>query len=154
MSTTLSGTRITGSIATSAANGASGTNAVNDGTSQQMATGSSAGQAQYPYNLAFSVTSGSPLTIDLTSVTDVNGFAVTFAAVTHIKFTAATTNTQLLALTGGASNPLYSDVDTVGAGDFVLKSRTQGIAVNSGAKTLTITSASGTQAGTLTILGR
>ena len=93
---------------TSGAAPAIGSAAVNHNFTRSVTVGTTAGTASKVYSAAFTVTAGTPLLIDLTSVIDPLGASLTFASVTGLMVTNdSTTAGQDFTLFGG-TNPLYS----------------------------------------------
>lgn len=98
------------------------------------------------------VTSGTPLVLDMTSLTDPDGNAINFARVQGIFLeNLSTTTGQIITLTGGTMNPLFADsytaqpnLDGVSAGTVGTWQPYPGFAVSGGAKTIKITVAAGT----------
>jgi hypothetical protein len=119
MAGTLSNPQISGSIqatlAAAAANNATSTN-INHTTTVQPTVGSSAGNANKVFDVTVTIaSSGTPGTIDLTSVTDPQGNALSFSALRALKITNLSTTAGQDITPFGGTNGL------VATGTIVLK---------------------------------
>jgi hypothetical protein len=114
--------------------------------------GVAAGDISNVYNIAGVVTSGTPVTYDVTSLTDQLGNAINLARVQGVfGMNLSTTTGQIITITGGTSNPLFTDSYTIqpnlsGAGSGVIGSwnPSPGFAVDGTHKTIKVTVATGT----------
>lgn len=116
--------------------------------------GTAAGQVNAVYAVEGTVTAGAPVTIDVTSLTDPAGNAIPALArvlgvcAENLSVTAG----EILTLTGGASNPLFTDQLTLQpnttsapvGGTAAVWNPAPGYAVDSTHKTIKITTAAGT----------
>lgn len=132
---------------------------VNHTISPTIAASSAAGGADLVYATAGTVTSGTPVVIDLTTgLTDPLGVALVFAHVVAIMVTNDSTTVGQTLTVGGGTNPiLASESDPVQAngGGFVVVAPNPGFTVDSTHKTLQVLVAAGTSVPyKLTVLGR
>ena len=139
--------------------GANGNLTFNQNVSQALTVGNTAGQANKAYQAALTVSTGTPLSIDLASLTDVTGAAITLTHVTTIVITNNSTTTGQDLTIGGGSNPLSASVAGVASangGFMVNHNPAVGYVYNaSTAHLIQITAAAGTNVPlTITILGR
>jgi hypothetical protein len=160
MSTTLSSPAISSSITAGLASGLLSGTVTHEPAQQTPAVGTNAGNVNLAYSADFTVSSGSPLTLDLSSIADAAGNTAVFGHVTHWLVENRSTNAAELMTLGGGSNPLIparSGADVIQAnGGYDLKaSPNPGIVRDATHKTFQIAVASGTAVpGRLTILGR
>jgi hypothetical protein len=122
-----------------------------------LSVGNGAGQANKCYSAAFSVTSGSPLLLDLTTLTDPLGGALNFGTVVDILITNDSVTAGQDFTIGGGTNGLFTAApNTVQAngGQWHWTGVNPGLATDGTHKILQIANASGTAAGKITILGR
>ena len=131
---------------------------INDATARQATVGSSAGNVNKIYSAVFTVTNGTPLVFDVTSLTDALGNALNFGTVYAIKITnSSTTAGQDFTLYGG-TNPILAastELCYANGGVKLLDTGTTGIAISGSVKTIQITVAAGTGvAGVITIIGK
>lgn len=139
--------------------GATGSLTYNQNVSQALAVGNAAGQANKAYQAALTVTSGTPLVVDLASLTDANGATITFAHVTTVIITNGSTTTGQDLTIGAGTNPLSVNITGVASanGGFMISHNPAvGYVYNSStAHTIQIVVAAGTSVPlTITILGR
>jgi hypothetical protein len=122
-----------------------------------LAVGSGAGQANKCYSAAFSVTSGAPLLLDLTALTDPLGGALNFTNVSEILITNDSTTAGQDFTIGAGTNGLFTAAPNVvraNGGQWHLTDVNPGITVDGTHKIFQIANASGTASGKITILGR
>jgi len=70
-----------------------------------LTNGTASGQCNRHYSARLTVPAASNVEIDLASLTDVNGAALTFVKVKHLIVKAITANANKVTVGGGASNP-------------------------------------------------
>jgi len=135
------------------------TAAINHAVNPSLPVGSGAGSVNLEYHTPVIVTSGSPLVLDLTSLTDPLGNAIAFAVVTAILLTNdSTTATNDLSL-GGGTTPLVATCPLpaqASGGAVAFLAPASGLPVTGGSTNkLQIAAAAGSAVpGRLTILGR
>jgi hypothetical protein len=161
MATTISSPQISFTASAQLTSGAAPAplqSSVNQQLTTALTVGSSAGNVGLVISEAFTVTSGTPFTIDVTNATDPCGNAVDMAVVTDIFLTnLSTTSGQDMTLGGAVTNFLIGAQQPVKA-----QTGKSGIAlcgieltVSSTVKVLEVTVAAGTSvAGQITIFGR
>jgi hypothetical protein len=135
------------------------TASINHTVNPSLPVGSSSGSVDIEYHTPVTVSSGSPLVLDLTNLTDPLGNAITFAVVTAILLTNdSTTTTNDLSL-GGGTHPLIATCPLpaqASGGAVAFLAPAAGLTVSSGStNNLQISAAAGSAVpGKLTILGR
>lgn len=161
MAATLSNPQISAAITSGMAGGAlpaTATGSISDGTARGAVVGSGAGQVNKIYSAAFTVTSGTPFTIDLTTLTDLLGNAITFGTYIASKITNLSVTTgQDFTCFGGTNGLLATSTELCYAngGNKLHDTGTTGITVDSTHKIIQITVAAGTSvAGTITVIGK
>jgi hypothetical protein len=159
MSTTLSSPAISASITAGLASGLLSGTVTHEPAQQTPAVGTNAGNVNLLYSADFTVSSGSPLTLDLSSIADAAGNTAIFGHVTCWLVENRSTNAAELMTLGGGSNaliPARTGADVIQAnGGFDLMAAPTGIVRDATHKTFQIAVASGTAVpGRLTILGR
>jgi hypothetical protein len=135
------------------------TSQVNHQPNLGLGAGSTAGNVDRCFSEPFSVSSGTPLTINVTTALDPLGTALGAMHVTAVLVeNDSTTAGQIFTVGGGMHPVLGTDQGTAQAngGDFLVVNPNPGYAATGGsADTLTIAVAAGTNvAGKVTILGR
>ena len=135
------------------------TSQVNHQPNLSLGAGNSAGNVDRCFSEAFTVTSGTPLTINVTTALDPLGTAIACVHVTSVLVeNDSTTAGQDFTVGGGTHPVLGTDQGTAQAngGVFFVINPSPGYTVSSGsADTLSIAVAAGTNvAGKVTILGR
>lgn len=125
---------------------------------QTMTVGSGAGEANKNYSSEFTVSSGTPLDLDVTALVDKVGTAIVFTEVQTIFITNGSTTTGQDMTIGAGTNPLFAaDPNPIKSkgGVKLIHNPNPGITVSGSVKTLRITVAAGTNvAGHVTIQGR
>jgi hypothetical protein len=163
MASTVASPQITAAITATLTGGAAPATVsgnVNHTPSETPTVGSSSGNVNKAYSVAGTVTSGSPVDIDLTAVTDPLGASLNFSQVHAILLeNLSTTAGQDLTLGAGTNPLLAASTQLAYAGTapgFVLQNcGTTGITVDSTHKTVRVAVAAGTGVGyKLTIIGK
>jgi hypothetical protein len=135
------------------------TGSINHTVNPSLPVGTSSGSVNLEYHASIAVSSGSPLVLDLTNLTDPLGQPITFAVVNAILLTNdSTTATNDLSL-GGGTHPLIATCPLVAqatGGAVAFLAPAVGMPVTSGStNNLQIAAAAGSAVpGRLTILGR
>jgi hypothetical protein len=160
MASTMTSPQIAAAIQAGLAGGAApapSTSNVNHSAALTPAVGGSAGQVNKIYSAAFTVTTGTPLSIDLTALTDPLGAALNFTNVAAILIS----NDSVVAgqdfSVGGGTNGLFTaapNIIAANGGMYLLANPNPGITVDGTHKIITITVAAGTGVGgKITVLG-
>lgn len=123
-----------------------------------LTIGSTAGQINRKHSVDFAVTAGTPYTLDLTALTDLNGAAMSFSFWTHLLIENESTTTGQDMTVGGGTNGVFTadpvPIQANGGGRMWLNPN-PGVTVDGTHKIIQITVAAGTAvAGKLTIFGR
>jgi hypothetical protein len=156
MSTTLSNIGVNSQITADIASGLLSGNFNN----QSLATppsGTATGSLNLLAHQSFTVTAGSPLSIDLTSIADVGGSTVTFGHLCYVKVVNGGTNSGGDLQIGGGTNGVFTlDPKLIRSKGGIAThfDPNPGITIDSTHKIITITSASGSVPGTITLAGR
>jgi hypothetical protein len=144
---------ITGNLAGGTAPARTSSN-VNDATASTPTVGTSAGNANALYSGAITVASGTPQTIDLTSVTDPLGASVVFTSIRAIKITNTSTTAGQNVTFGGGTNEVFSGAsETLEPGGTFLFDFPAGKAVDGTHKAIILTAAAGSPVIDVTVLG-
>jgi hypothetical protein len=133
----------------------SGSLFASDQTNLAITPGSAVGNADGVYTMNASIVSGTPLSINLSSLNDPFGNALTVAHLVAIKITNVSGTGTITH--GGGTNPIYATQPlTISPGDFFAQSfNGAGLAVTSGsAQNLQLTASTGTVGVKITILTR
>ena len=131
---------------------------MNDSGQPQIGVGSSAGNASGIYTASRSVTAGTPDVVNLLSLTDPFGVAITAGHLiaVHIQSPSGTAAGVTLTM-GGGTNPVFPAGRPIGPGgdDFWQDVQNGGVQITSGsAQNLQVTASSGTVTYTLTLFVR
>ena len=156
MSTTLSNLNINSQISADIASGLL-TGKFNNRSAATPSVGTSAGSINLLVHQTFSINSGTPLAIDLTSVADVAGNTVTFGHLNYIKILNSGTNSGGdLSIGGGTNGVFTADPKSIRANGGIAThyDPNPGITIDSTHKIITVTSASGAVTGSITLAGR
>jgi hypothetical protein len=131
---------------------------VNHSYNPTLTVGAAAGQSNKVYSAPFTVTTGTPLALDLTTLVDPLGGALNFSAVTSILITNDSTTAGQDFTIGGGTNGLFTAAPNIVAangGAYFISNPTAQITVDGTHKILTIAVAAGTGVGgKVTIVGR
>jgi hypothetical protein len=135
------------------------TASINHTVNPSLPVGSGSGSVNLEYHTPVTVTSGSPLVLDLTNLTDPLGNAIAFAVVTAILLTNDSTTTGNDLSLGGGTTPLVATCPLpaqAAGGAVAVLAPAAGLTVTSGSTNkLQIAAAAGSAVpGKLTILGR
>lgn len=103
-------TSVTGPTSSNVATGAS----INASAIYAAAYGSAVGQAQYSYSATLTVPTGSPVTLDLTALTDPLGATNSFAAVTMLLIQNFSSTPAEILTVGGGTNGFFSNAFSPG----------------------------------------
>jgi hypothetical protein len=156
MSTTLSNLNINSQILADVANGLLSGN-FNNRSAATPSVGTAAGSINLLVHQTFTVSSGTPLSIDLTSVVDVAGNTVSFGHLCYSKVVNSGTNSGGDLNFGGGTNGVFTlDPKVVRANGGIAThyDPNPGITVDSTHKIVTVASVSGTVTGSITLAGR
>lgn len=117
--------------------------------------GTSAGQADIFGVKTFSVTSGTPLDIDLTSFADDSGATFVFAHLLALLLENTTVSGGNLTI-GGGSNPVWASADPklIGPNDWVAAKLAVEVLIDGTHKIFRVSASAGTLTGKLRIIGR
>jgi len=134
------------------------TGTVNHAVGSIPTIGSAAGQQDLEHSKSYTVTSGTPLVLDVTSLADPQGNAQNFAHVTSLLISNDSTTAGQDLTVGGGSNPLiatWGQPVQANGGWYGFGAPNPGIAVSGTVKTIQITVAAGTSVPlTVTVKGR
>jgi hypothetical protein len=153
MSTTLSNINVNSQVAADVANGLLSGN-FNNRSAASPSTGTAAGSLNILCHQTFSINSGTPLSIDLTSIADVGGNTVAFGHLCYFKV--VNSGGGDLNIGGGTNGVFTLDPkpirDTYGVATHY--DPNPGITIDGTHKIFTLDAASGTVAGSITLAGR
>lgn len=161
MSDTMTNPQVSLQISASLTGGAApatASSAVAHTIANALTSGSGAGQVNKTYSSAFTVTSGSPLVLDLTTgLVDPLGNALVFSEVSAILISNDSTTAGQDFTIGGGTNPLFASAPNIVAangGAWMILNPTAQITVDSTHKTVQISVAAGTSVpGKITVIG-
>jgi hypothetical protein len=123
-----------------------------------IAFGTAVGQVNLCATVDFTVTSGTPYTLDLTALTDAGGSAITFGHLTHLQLENMSVTTGQDFTLGGGTNGVFTaapNVIAANGGLWFLANPSPGVLVDSTHKIISISVAVGTGvSGRLTLFGR
>jgi hypothetical protein len=122
-----------------------------------LTVGASAGQVNKAFSAPVSVTTGTPLVIDLTTAADPLGNVPAFTKVSTILFTGANGATQQFTVGGGTNPVIPAEAQAINAKDgvYLWHSADSPLTVDGTHKNVQITVAAGTAiAGQLTVIGQ
>jgi hypothetical protein len=158
MSTTLSNPSISAGISATIESGLLSGTITHRPAAQSPSVGTNAGNVNLIYSADFTVTSGSPLSLDLSSIADAAGNVVTFGHITHFLAENRSTNTaEIMSLFGGTNGVFTADPKPLQAngGLSFMANPNPGVTIDGTHKIVTVTVAAGTSVpGRLTIIGR
>lgn len=160
MAATLSNPQISAAISVTLSGGAAPATTssnVSHASARTPTVGSATGNVNKVYSATFSVATGTPVSLDLTTLTDPLGNALNFGTVYSILVTNdSVTAGQDLTIFGGTNGLIATSTELVYAngGTKLLDTGTTGIATDGTHKIVTIAAAAGTVAGKITIIGK
>lgn len=155
MSTTLSNIVISSTFSAQVASGQLAGTVTHNPASKRPAVGTSSGNADLLYSAVVSVTAGSPLDIDLTSLVDPAGNSISIAHLLYyVVENTATVNDLAI---GGGSNPIWASADPkpITPGNFAeYQNFPTGTVIDGTHKIFRLTASLLTVTGKVTFLGR
>lgn len=160
MSATLSNPQISAAISASlgSSSGPASTNTnIQHSIAKQRTVGTAAGNVNKVYSAAFTVDTGTPITIDLTTAADPQGNAQNFGTVYDIIIeNSSSTTGQIMTLFGGSNGLVATGTLLLNPGGAIAYTGgSVGITVDSTHKLIQISVAAGTGvAGRITVLGK